>query len=173
MGVYKEPSISKNQIEEVYASCIVEPCFFWCQYANAEELDKVSKLSQEAVQTQLDITFPKTLGPGSPCLALFSTDNQWYRALVMERLDDAFHVVFIDYGNETDVAVKNVRPLPESLLDMAPQAFLCSLNGFSDSKGSWDDEFKSQHFHIFYNIIFKFDDYGSYKATSACTNYLG
>ncbi|XP_041809942.1 tudor domain-containing 6 [Chelmon rostratus] len=147
--MYTEPNISKNKMEMVYASCIVEPHFFWCQYTDTEELNKVSRLAQEAGQAQQDIKFPETLGPGSPCLALFSSDNQWYRAQVMHKADSAFHVVFIDYGNESDVDLKNVRPLPQSLLKKAPQAFFCSLSGFDESKGSWVDEV----FEDFYNLL--------------------
>ncbi|KAF1374563.1 hypothetical protein PFLUV_G00230390 [Perca fluviatilis] len=147
--MYKKPSISKNKKEEVYASCIGEPNFFWCQYANTEELSEVSRLAQEAAHTQQDLKFPETLGPGSPCLALFSSDKRWYRAQVVHRVDDEFNVLFIDFGNECDVDIKNVRPLPHSLLEKAPQAFLCSLNGFDESKGSWDDE----GYDDFYNLL--------------------
>ncbi|XP_034715027.1 tudor domain-containing protein 6 [Etheostoma cragini] len=146
--MYKKPIISKNKKEAVYASCIGDPNFFWCQYANTEERGKVSRLAQEMVHTQQD-TFPETLGPGSPCLALFSSDKQWYRAQVISRVEDAFNIVFIDYGNECDVDIKNVRPVPQSLLEKAPQAFLCSLNGFDKSKGSWDDE----GYDEFYNLV--------------------
>ncbi|XP_078133604.1 tudor domain-containing 6 [Sander vitreus] len=147
--MYKKPCISKNKKVEVYASCIGEPNFFWCQYANTEELSEVSRLAQEAAHTQQDMKFPQTLGPGSPCLALFSSDKRWYRAQVVHRVDDEFNVMFIDYGNECDVDIKNVRPLPQSLLEKTPQAFLCSLNGFDESKGSWDDE----GYDDFYNLL--------------------
>ncbi|XP_060938137.1 tudor domain-containing 6 [Limanda limanda] len=147
--MYKEPKIVHEQTEEVYASCIVGPHFFWCQYANTEDLNKLSILAQEAGQSQQDTVSPETLGPGSPCLAFFPSDNQWYRARVIKRTDSSLHVVFIDYGNESDIEIKNVRPLPQILLDVAPQAFLCSLNGFDESKGSWDD----QVYDDFYNLL--------------------
>ncbi|KAM6968641.1 tudor domain-containing 6 [Tautogolabrus adspersus] len=148
-SLYKTPNVSINKKEDVYASCIVEPQYFWCQYANTEELDKIQRLVQEAGQAQQDNMFPETLVPGSPCLALFSSDDQWYRAQVISKFDNVFHVVFIDYGNEADVNLQNVRPLPQSLLDQAPQAFLCSLNGFDSSKGSWDDDVHED----FYNLL--------------------
>uniref|UniRef100_A0A3B5AVI4 Tudor domain-containing protein n=1 Tax=Stegastes partitus TaxID=144197 RepID=A0A3B5AVI4_9TELE len=69
-----------SSTELVYASCIVEPHFFWCQYADSEDLCKVSQLAQEAGQSDQDVMLSESLGPGSPCLALFSSDNQWYRA---------------------------------------------------------------------------------------------
>nr|XP_046268714.1 tudor domain-containing 6 isoform X2 [Scatophagus argus] len=148
-GMYKEPNISKNKTELVYASCIAEPHFFWCQYADTEELDKVARLAQEAGQVQHKAEFPKSLGPGTPCLALFSSDKQWYRAQVIHRVDDVFHVVFIDYGNESDVDIKDVRPVPQSLLEKAPRAFLCSLNGFDKTLGFWDDD----TYDDFYNLL--------------------
>ncbi|TNN78240.1 Tudor domain-containing protein 1 [Liparis tanakae] len=146
---YKWPKISHNGTEEVYASCIAGPHHCWCQYTNSEDLDMVSKLAQEAGQTQQDKIFPETLGPGSPCLAQFSSDQQWYRAQIISRVDDAFHVLFIDYGNESDVDVENVRSLPQGLLEKAPQAFLCSLSGFDESKGSWNDEV----YEVFNNLL--------------------
>ncbi|XP_034004917.1 tudor domain-containing protein 6-like [Trematomus bernacchii] len=148
-GMFKEPSISKNKQEEVYASCIVGPHYFWCEYADEEEQKKVTSLAQEAGLAQQDMTFPETLGPGSPCLALFSSDEQWYRAQVLRRVEDTFDVLFIDYGNETDVDIKNVRSVPQSLMEIDPQAFLCSLDGFDKSKGSWDDQVHD----VFYNLL--------------------
>lgn len=146
---YRHPRVSKNKKEEVYASCIAEPGYFWCQYANTEELNNITRLAQEAGRAPQDATLPKTLGPGSPCLALFSTDSQWYRAQIVESHKSHFNVVFIDYGNESDVDMKYVRPLPQSLLEKAPQAFLCSLNGFDPSRGSWDDEV----YDVFHNLL--------------------
>ncbi|XP_051801728.1 tudor domain-containing protein 1 [Acanthochromis polyacanthus] len=147
--MYKEPSISKNKAEMVYASCIAEPHFFWCQYTNTEDLCKVIQLAQEAGQSDQDLSLTETLVPGSPCLALFSSDNQWYRAQVMQKTDNTLHVLFVDYGNESEVDIKDVRSLPQTLLEIAPQAFLCRLNGFDESKGSWQDEV----YDDFYNLL--------------------
>uniref|UniRef100_A0A3P8SU54 Tudor domain-containing protein n=1 Tax=Amphiprion percula TaxID=161767 RepID=A0A3P8SU54_AMPPE len=146
---YKKPIFSKNKAEMVHASSIVEPYFFWCQYTNTEDLCKVIQLAQEAGQSDQDITFAETLGPGSPCLALFSSDNQWYRAQVIRRFNDAFCVLFVDYGNESEVDIKDVRSLPQTLLEITPQAFLCRLDGFDESKGSWDDKASDG----FYNLL--------------------
>ncbi|XP_042357222.1 tudor domain-containing 6 [Plectropomus leopardus] len=163
VNIFKWPNISQNTTE-VYASCIVEPHFFWCQYANTEELIEVTRLAQEAGQAQEDMIFSETLGPGRPCLALFSDDNQWYRAQVIHRVQDAFNVMFIDYGNESEVDVKNVRSLPQSLLEKAPQAFLCCLNGFDVSKGSWDDKVYNDFYSLLINkrlklTMFNMDDH--------------
>ncbi|XP_037550760.1 tudor domain-containing 6-like [Nematolebias whitei] len=147
--MFKDPMISRAQTEMIYASCISEPSFFWCQLANTEDLDEVSQLSQEAGQAEQDTIFSKALGPGSPCLALFPSDNQWYRAQLVRKSEKMLHVLFVDYGNESEVDVKNVKPLTQSLLEIAPQAFLCCLSGFDESKGSWKDEASD----AFYNLL--------------------
>ncbi|XP_051942352.1 tudor domain-containing 6-like [Hippocampus zosterae] len=136
---YERPNIPSNKME-VYASCIVEPHFFWCQFANTEVLGNLARLAQEAGQAAQDPSSASTFGPGGPCLALFSADNRWYRALVLSREEDQVRVVFIDYGNESDVDVKDVRRLPAILQEWTPQAFLCSLSGFDQTKGTWENE---------------------------------
>ncbi|XP_015256925.1 PREDICTED: tudor domain-containing protein 6-like [Cyprinodon variegatus] len=149
VSMFKQPEVIRAKTEMVYASCISEPKFFWCQFADTEDLSKVSQEAQKAGEEQDDVTFSQSLGPGSHCLALFPDDKQWYRALVVEKSNKIFHVLFIDYGNESDIDVQDVRPLPQSLQEMAPQAFLCRLMEFDESKGSWDE----QAYDVFYNLL--------------------
>ncbi|XP_023208251.1 tudor domain-containing protein 6-like [Xiphophorus maculatus] len=146
---YKQPEVFKTKTEMVYASCIAEPKFFWCQFANTEDLCEVSQLAQEAGKAQQDVTFLQSLGPGSHCLALFPDDKLWYRAMVVQKDNRTVHVLFVDYGNESDVDIQDTRPLPQNLLEKVPQAFLCRLIGFDESKGSWDD----QAYDFFYKLL--------------------
>uniref|UniRef100_H3DPS0 Tudor domain-containing protein n=1 Tax=Tetraodon nigroviridis TaxID=99883 RepID=H3DPS0_TETNG len=148
--VYKQAAFSRNRKEEVYASCMVGPCFFWCQYANTEDLVRISQLCQEAGQTPPDGPAEAAL-PGAPCLALFSADSRWYRAQVMDGRGATVRVVFVDYGNEADVDAECVRPLPAALLAAAPQAFLCCLNGFEESKDSWRDDVCEDFYSLLVN----------------------
>ncbi|XP_061552894.1 tudor domain-containing 6 [Phycodurus eques] len=146
---YHMPIISHHKSEEMYASCIVGPSYFWCQFAHTENLNAVSSLAQSIGEALQDSEVPKSLIPGSPCLALFSTDSKWYRAEVLRRNDSTVCILFVDYGNESEVDIKDVRYLPCSLMEYVPQAFLCSLDGFDESKGSWDDEV----YDDFYNLL--------------------
>ncbi|XP_034153327.1 tudor domain-containing protein 6 [Esox lucius] len=138
--LYKKPCISQNQTLDVYASSITGPNYFWCQHANSEELDRISSIAQEFGKLELqDSILMDTLSSRSPCLALFEEDNRWYRAQVIHKTDNLFTVLFVDYGNESKVDLKAMKSIPPLLLDSAPQAFLCSLDGFEQSKGIWDD----------------------------------
>lgn len=138
---YRKPNISQHQTEEVYVSSIVGPHYFWCQHAKSEDLNQMSSLAQEVGHAEVqDMMCTETLGPGSPCMALFSDDETWYRAQVIRKADNVLTVLFIDYGNESEVDIKNVKSVPPTLLEKAPQAFLCSLAGFDEPKGTWDDD---------------------------------
>ncbi|XP_028251834.1 tudor domain-containing protein 6-like [Parambassis ranga] len=148
-STYKNPEITVNTTEMVYASSVAEPHYFWCQCTNTADLEAVTQLAQEAGQEQQDTVLPETLGPGSPCLALFSSDSQWYRALVIRKAGNTAEVLFVDYGNESEVNIKDLRSLPQSLLEKAPQGFLCCLKGFDESKGCWEDE----AYEEFHNLL--------------------
>ncbi|XP_064846564.1 tudor domain-containing 6 [Oncorhynchus masou masou] len=137
---YSKPDISEGQTVEVYASTINGPQSFWCQSAESDKLDKITEVVADAgnavASTLIDT---ETLCTGSPCIALFVDDEQWYRAEVLRKDGDALSILFVDYGNESTVNLKAVRPMPTVLIDTPPQAFQCQLEGFDYSQGSWHD----------------------------------
>ncbi|XP_017555426.1 tudor domain-containing 6 isoform X2 [Pygocentrus nattereri] len=136
---FKRPVISVGQTVEVYASYIAGPDYFWCQHANSEELGKISVIAQETGNSaQTDLLQIERLCPGDTCIARF-TDEMWYRAQVIKKSPNTFYVLFVDFGNEFEVEVDSMKPLPLSLLESPLQAFLCQLEGFSLSDGSWND----------------------------------
>ncbi|XP_056623220.1 tudor domain-containing 6 isoform X2 [Triplophysa dalaica] len=144
---FKKPNVSLGQMVEAFASCIVGPNYFWCQFANSGQLDQIYLAAQEygnsteTQQIQMD-----RLGPGSPCWARFPDDLMWYRAQVIKKCNNSVSVLFIDFGNESDIHASSLKALPSKLLETPPQAFLCQLEGFAPSEGSWDDR-AADHFH--------------------------
>ncbi|XP_073682787.1 tudor domain-containing 6 [Garra rufa] len=137
--LFKKPDVSLGQTVEAFASCIVGPDYFWCQFSNSEILDQITFVAQEhgnSSETQpikLD-----NLDPGSLCLARFCDDQMWYRAQVISKCTNTVSVLFVDFGNESETSEDSVKALPCDLLESPPQAFLCRLEGFDPSKGSWD-----------------------------------
>ncbi|KAJ9060508.1 hypothetical protein DSO57_1030164 [Entomophthora muscae] len=60
---------------------------------------------------------------GSLCSAQFSLDNQWYRAKVRKlNGTKSAEVVYLDFGNAETVPLSRLRPLPEKLSKLKPQA---------------------------------------------------
>ncbi|XP_030628053.1 tudor domain-containing 6 [Chanos chanos] len=135
---YREMEMSAGQTLEVYASSIVGPQYFWCQYAESDKLQKISDDVQKAAEIQKPLS-RQSLSLGNACIALFTEDKLWYRAKVISKQGDMLSVLFVDYGNESEVHDSEVRELPTELADVPPQAFACQLEGFDVSEGSWVD----------------------------------
>ncbi|KAJ3606163.1 hypothetical protein NHX12_025684 [Muraenolepis orangiensis] len=136
---YLLPHFSEGQKLEAYVAVIAGPQTFWCQPADLEELDKITLGVSELKNAAHKPVNPKLLVHGSPCIALF-TDKQWYRAEVISIDGDKISVHFVDYGNDSQVEVKDVREMPPELAKTRAQAFLCELDGFEDANGSWTNE---------------------------------
>ncbi|XP_023118492.2 tudor domain-containing 6 isoform X2 [Amphiprion ocellaris] len=136
---YHQQEFLDGQQSEVYITVLNDDQTFWCQSANSEELDKimlsVSEVGDDADHNPVD---PGAVLPGNPCIARFSDDQLWYRAEVINTAGDELSVVFIDYGNKSQVNITDVREVPPVLLEIPPQAFLCELEGFDKSRGCWD-----------------------------------
>lgn len=136
---YHQQAFQEGQQLAVYITTIIDPQTFWCQSADSEELDKitlsVSEVGEAAVHKQFDTG---SLSPGSPCIALFSEDQLWYRGEVIDKDEDKLSVLFVDYGNKSHVKGTDVREMPPDLFETPPQAFLCELECFDASHGSWD-----------------------------------
>lgn len=73
--------------------------------------------------------------PDAIVAALFDEDEVWYRAKVLEKLDDGCKVLFIDYGNESGVTL--IKSLPADLAGMPAFATKCRLAGLPEDATSW------------------------------------
>ncbi|XP_049913881.1 tudor domain-containing 6 isoform X2 [Epinephelus moara] len=139
LNSYHQQVFIEGQKLEVYITAINDAQTFWCQSADSEELDKitsgVSEVGSAVDHKHID---PGSVSPGSPCVALFSDDQFWYRAEVIDKNGDELSVLFVDYGNKSQVNITDVREMPPDLMETTPQAFLCELEGFDASHGSWD-----------------------------------
>ncbi|KAM7395773.1 hypothetical protein PAMA_007178 [Pampus argenteus] len=136
---YHQQAFQEGQQLAVYITTINDAQTIWCQSADSEELDKitlsVSEVGNAADHKQFDTG---SLSPGSPCIALFSEDQLWYRGEVIDKDGDELSILFVDYGNKSQVKGTDVKEMPTDLLETPPQAFLCELEGFDASVGSWD-----------------------------------
>lgn len=153
---YKNPDILTGQVIAVYASVIIGPQLFWCQYAETEKLLEISDIIQKADNAmESEALTVETLPIGSGCIALFNEDQLWYRALVTSGEKDTLSVLFVDYGNESKVKISVVKPMPLEVSDLPPQAFACQLDGFDVLEGSWDDDATDQFFELINDQLLK------------------
>uniref|UniRef100_A0A3Q3WR78 Tudor domain-containing protein n=1 Tax=Mola mola TaxID=94237 RepID=A0A3Q3WR78_MOLML len=136
---YHQQEFIAGQKLDVCITTINDSRMFWCQPVDSEDLVKITSGVLEICHAvNQKPVGPGSFSPGSPCIALFSGDGLWYRAEIIEDNGEELFVLFVDYGNTSKVSVTDVREMPTDLMDRPIQAFLCELEGFDASHGSWD-----------------------------------
>ncbi|XP_077408186.1 tudor domain-containing 6 [Vanacampus margaritifer] len=136
---YHHLEFTEGQQLDVYVSAFGDDTF-WCQLADSATLDKLSESLSEirnsAYNSRVSIS---SLSPGTPCIAFSAEDQLWCRAEIVSQDRDELSVLFVDYGNTDKVTGTDVREIPPELLQTHVQAFLCKLDGFDETHGSWCD----------------------------------
>ncbi|CAG9561418.1 unnamed protein product [Danaus chrysippus] len=97
--------------------------------------DKIDELGavMKAVKAHCENTSsPGELPVGAVCCARFPDDNNWYRALVRESRGNKVVVAYVDYGNEQEVDVEDLRTITPDLITLPAQAMKCALRGFEN-----------------------------------------
>nr|XP_034196257.1 maternal protein tudor-like isoform X2 [Osmia lignaria]XP_034196258.1 maternal protein tudor-like isoform X2 [Osmia lignaria] len=123
----------------VYVSHTDSPSQFWLQH-----VDDATELStkQEELQEQAP-TFPAVEGileEGSLCVAVYTIDNLWYRAQVLDADEDITTVRFIDYGNTDIIDNKsvNIRQIPDSWKEIKEYSVKCRLDVIPVDSEDWN-----------------------------------
>ncbi|KAM6082539.1 tudor domain-containing protein 6 [Chlamydotis macqueenii] len=125
----------------VVVSYVENPSYFWCQLSkNCHDLKVLMAEIQEYCKNS---PCPYTW-PNSVCLAQYSEDEKWYRALIVSKVPSAgeVEVIYVDYGNRDMVSLTNLRSTNERFLRLEAQAFRCSLYNLIQPNGqdpfAWD-----------------------------------
>uniref|UniRef100_A0A8C0BR49 Tudor domain containing 6 n=1 Tax=Buteo japonicus TaxID=224669 RepID=A0A8C0BR49_9AVES len=127
----------------VVVSYVENPSNFWCQLSrNCHDLNVLMAEIQEYCKNS---SHPPAW-PNSVCLAQYSEDEKWYRALIISEVPSAekVEVIYVDYGNREMVSLTNLRSTNEHFLRLEAQAFRCSLYNLIQPNGqdpfAWDEE---------------------------------
>ena len=102
----------------------------------------MTKLAEFYESPQADAYAVSSISLGDLCVALFSEDEAWYRAIVEDVSSDNVRVRFIDYGNTEMMNLKNIKGLSEEFLAEDLLAVQCKLSGVRPSGGgqNWSSE---------------------------------
>ncbi|XP_038253026.1 tudor domain-containing protein 6 isoform X2 [Dermochelys coriacea] len=138
-----EGQLEVGSTVQVVISYVESPGYFWCQLSrNNQELKTLMAEIQDYCKTS---TQPHHWA--SPvCLAKYSEDEKWYRALIIsgERSTEQVEVIYVDYGNKEMVSVKNLCSINANFLKLKAQAFRCSLYNLIQPNGQdpfiWDEK---------------------------------
>ena len=65
---------------------------------------------------------------GAACAVIYSEDNQWYRAEVIDKKEDSVKVKFVDYGNIEEVAGNSLKQLSSEYMKLPRTCASCVLH---------------------------------------------
>lgn len=105
---------------------IVDATRFYVQFLNDENMNRITRIMQEFNSASAP-PLQSPIKTGVRCAAKFSQDGLWYRSRVEKKVGDKYRLFFIDYGNEEDVTIENLRQLTGPALEVPPLAHECSF----------------------------------------------
>lgn len=125
---------------DVCVSHVDSPSQFWLQ-----RTDKITLLNEKQDQLQLEVSdFTAIDGvpeEGALCVAIYSIDDLWYRAEVLDADEDITTVRFIDYGN-TDIIdnkASSIRQMPDAWKNLETFASKCRLDIIPVDTEDWSE----------------------------------
>ncbi|XP_072354970.1 tudor domain-containing protein 15 [Scyliorhinus torazame] len=124
---YRQQVFKLGSVLDVRVSHVNSPAEFWCQLQrNSNQLQLLMRNMQHYYSTPKDAFQLGHIG----CVARCSKDGQWYRASVIQRNfpKEEVTVLFVDYGMQQKIAMKNLRAINPEFLRLEGQAFRCTFN---------------------------------------------
>lgn len=93
----------------------------------SENIDMLNAV-MEAVKAHCETSSsPGDLPMGAACCARFPDDTNWYRARIIDTRQNKIIVAYVDYGNEQEVDVSDLRTITPELMRLPAQALKCAL----------------------------------------------
>ncbi|XP_065648312.1 tudor domain-containing 6 isoform X5 [Hydra vulgaris] len=129
---------------EVCFTEIVSPVLMYAQILDNNTIDALQQVTLRLQEIDEIQDFP-LLKPkiDQICCAKYNADNQWYRAsIICYKTDLMATVNFIDFGNQADVEIKNIRSIDKQLLSYPILASVFSLEGIESisENGVWGND---------------------------------
>ncbi|XP_064597799.1 uncharacterized protein LOC135464225 isoform X2 [Liolophura sinensis] len=106
------------------------------------DIDNINEDIQCLSETASRIPGPE-LTPGDYCVAKYTADNTWCRARILQYVPgtDTVDVLFVDYGNEEQIALQSIRQLNPKLSFHPAQSIKCELYGAKSWQGDlWSEK---------------------------------
>ncbi|KAL8173163.1 UNVERIFIED_CONTAM: hypothetical protein K2H54_041444 [Gekko kuhli] len=142
-GLSCEGQLEVGSTVDVIVSYVESPSLFWCQLTKTSHDLKIlmAEIQHYCVHAAQPHDWPNPV-----CLAKYSGDGKWYRALIIHAAHptEGVEVAYVDYGNKELVPLKNLRSTKAEFLQLKAQAFRCSLYNLIQPNNQdpfvWDEE---------------------------------
>ncbi|XP_008556334.1 maternal protein tudor isoform X2 [Microplitis demolitor] len=131
------PNITLGAIKHCEVVYITSPTNFHVQLKPDNlELDPVMDKIAQLYETGGNNLHQSNAKVGVSCIAQYSEDLKWYRAVIQSVESTGVTVRFVDYGNIEIVSFDKIKELEADLAKLPVQAINCKLLGAS--KTTWD-----------------------------------
>ncbi|XP_057356725.1 tudor and KH domain-containing protein isoform X3 [Manis pentadactyla] len=145
MSMFEIPSpdfsFHADEFLEVYVSASEHPNHFWIQIIGSRSL-QLDKLVNEMTQ-HYENSLPEdlTVHVGDIVAAPLPTNGSWYRARVLGTLENGnLDLYFVDFGDNGDCPLRDLRALRSDFLSLPFQAIECSLARIAPSGEQWEED---------------------------------
>lgn len=137
-----EMNVPKEDQFDVLITEVIHPGEIWAQIVYAGSHDLLNLLTKQINQHCLSTTVPDIMpNPCQECCALFTLDNTWYRARVLECPKPGEIVVqYVDFGNCELVTPDKIRSTKEEFFGLPAQAVKLSLANVRPACHVWNHE---------------------------------
>ncbi|XP_023243228.1 RING finger protein 17-like [Centruroides sculpturatus] len=109
-----------------------------------EEYDKFLLMMADLSQNAECFPQLENIDIGMACCGMYTYDDNWYRCIVTNKVNDDVLVTYVDYGNSEVIPIKRLRELPIKYFALPQQAIGCKLSGIKPVGGEWTDEIVSK-----------------------------
>ncbi|KAK0158458.1 hypothetical protein PV328_009458 [Microctonus aethiopoides] len=122
------PNITLGAVKHCEIVYVTSPTEFYVQLCpDNEELDTVMTKIAEIYATGGTVLSESDAKTGNGCIAQYSEDSTWYRAVIQSVESTGAIVRFIDYGNTELVTFDKIKILQEEFTKLPTQAIGCKL----------------------------------------------
>lgn len=141
-------TITTGVIKSSEVVVINSPCDFFVQL-NSDYIDLESMMVEIALIYKNGGGFLKKSDMicGTYCIAQYSKDLRWYRAVIKSNREDEATVQFVDYGNVETVQHSKIKSIQKEFSKLPRQAIHCKLFGVKD------DNFNPNKIEAFKNLV--------------------
>ncbi|NXD08450.1 TDRD1 protein, partial [Nothocercus nigrocapillus] len=119
------------------------PSEFYVQISSPEFLEHINKISVELQDCYANTVIQEEYIPikGEVCVAKYSLDQTWNRALVkdVDILQKKAQIFYIDYGNEENISFSRIKALHKNIERFPPCAIKCSLANYDPTQEGWSE----------------------------------
>ncbi|XP_031811741.1 tudor domain-containing protein 1 isoform X3 [Sarcophilus harrisii] len=130
-------------VDEIVPACILEiisPSLFYAlpieSRADQEKLNLMTvKLTDHCNSQKNRALFKPRIG--DVCCARFTSDNYWYRAIILKVSESEVKVLYADYGNIETLPFSRIQPITTIYLELPFQIIRCSFEGIMELEGGW------------------------------------